>query len=102
MAKESPLSKKKDTKAKKHRHKLQMHIRESDSGGFRADHSHMPSPEDDSPVPAPEEHNLPDADALADHVQQSFAPQADPQTPPDGAAPPQGESPQPTPPVGQI
>lgn len=102
MAKTSPLSAKKETKGKKKKHRLHMSLHEVDGGGFRADHMHLPSPEDDSPVPAPEEHNLPDADALADHVQQSFAPQAEPETPPDGAAPPQGESPQPTPTQGQI
>lgn len=100
--KESPLSKKESkSKSKKH-HKLQMHIHSADGGGFRADSSHIAHPEDDSPVPAPEEHNLPDADSLATHVQESFSPQADPETPPDGAAPPQGESPQPTPTQGQI
>lgn len=66
----------KSEKKGKGKHKLHMHIREADGGGFRADSSYSPHPDDSSPVPASAEHNLPDVKALADHVAENYAPQA--------------------------
>jgi hypothetical protein len=96
----SPLSKKESKDKKRKKHRLHISIRPTDDGGFRADHSHVPHPDDESPVPSPEEHNLPDSESLADHVQQAYAPQTD--EPEEGQAPPTGPSPQPTPAQGQV
>lgn len=96
LVKNSPLSKseKKSDAKKKKKHKLHITLHEADGGGLRADHRYEAHPEDESPVPGPEEHNLPTADAAGQHVSEAFAAQQ-PETEPDG-----DEAPPPAPTAG--
>lgn len=76
-------SKKKGKKGKK-AHK--MSIRRSANGGYIAEHSYQP--EENGVAPEPEEHTVPDIEALKEHVGEHMGPEEEPQAQPQAAPTP--------------
>lgn len=78
-------------------HPHSVHVRRAKSGGYIATHHHKP--DEDGVMPEPEEHVIPDADALQAHMSQAMGdqPPAPPPAPDPnaGAAGPAVASPQP-------
>jgi len=64
-----------------------VHVRRAKSGGFIATHHHKAA--EGEIAPEPEEHVIPDSDALAQHMQDNLGdqPPAPPAEPPPAAAP---------------
>lgn len=80
-------SKSKKKKGGKHVH--EMHIRHAASGGYIAKHHFKPQPGGSGMPEEPEEHAIPDMNALTQHVQDNMQPQPQPQQQPQ-QPPPQG------------